>query len=216
MTAESKRARHGRLRFAAMFAAGAAAAAMTGVVGSWTYAAAVGWAVAALVYDVWVWTVISGMDAERTRRHATAEDPSAGTRDLLILVANVGSLVAVGLVLVESGNTQGTAKAFLALLAIGTVGVSWLLVHTLYTLRYASQYYGGEKPGGIDFNQHEPPNYLDIAYMAFSLGMTYQVSDTAIRTSAIRTTALKHSVLAFVFGMVILATTINLVVGLAQ
>lgn len=216
MTSESKRARHGKLRFAVMLLAGLTAAAGTGLLGNWIHAAAVGWGTAALVYDVWVWSVISRMDPAETRRHATAEDPSAGTRDILLLVANVGSLAAVGLVLVESGNTQGAGKAWLALLAIGTVAVSWLLVHTLYTLRYASQYYGGAEPGGIDFNQPEPPTYLDIAYMAFSLGMTYQVSDTGIQTSAIRATAFRHSLLAFIFGIVILATSINLVVGLAQ
>jgi uncharacterized membrane protein len=88
------------------------------------------------------------------------------------------------------------------------------MLHTIFTLRYTELYYATPE-GGIDFNQDEPPQYTDIAYMAFSLGMTYQVSDTAIRTRAIRTEALRHSLLAYVFATLILAATINLVIGLA-
>ncbi|EKB47146.1 putative membrane protein [Cecembia lonarensis LW9] len=88
------------------------------------------------------------------------------------------------------------------------------MVHTLYTLRYATIYYGAV-PGGISFNQNEPPQYTDIAYMAFSVGMTYQVSDTDITTREMRSAVLRHSLLAFLFGTGILATTINLVVSLA-
>jgi uncharacterized membrane protein len=68
----------------------------------------------------------------------------------------------------------------------------------------------------VDFNQQEPPQYLDFAYLALTLGMTYQVSDTAIRSSAVRRTALRHALLSFLFGAVILASTINLVVSLGS
>ena len=69
--------------------------------------------------------------------------------------------------------------------------------------------------GGIDFNQERPPQYTDFAYLATSLGMTYQVSDTALQNHGIRAEALKHSLLSYLFGTIILATTINLVVGVA-
>jgi uncharacterized membrane protein len=88
-------------------------------------------------------------------------------------------------------------------------------VQTLFTLRYAEHYYGGEAVGGVNFNQAEPPQYTDFAYLATSLGMTYQVSDTSLENPRIRREALKHSLLSYVFGTVILAATINLVLGLA-
>jgi uncharacterized membrane protein len=102
----------------------------------------------------------------------------------------------------------------LAALAVGSVALSWLLVHTLFTLRYARLYYRGAV-GGINFNQAEPPQYTDFAYLAFTLGMTFQVSDTNIQNHEIRSTALRHSLLSFVFGSIILATIINLVAGLS-
>ena len=46
--------------------------------------------------------------------------------------------------------------------------------------------------------------------------MTFQVSDTDLETKPIRATALRHSLLSYLFGAVVLATTVNLVAGLAK
>lgn len=206
-----------RTRIVVMAVVGLSTALLVGVLDSWWRAPALGWAAAAIVYDGWVWTAIARMDAGRTRAHAVADDPDRAARDTLVLAANLASLIAVGLLLVGPGADRGAAgESAHAALAVVTVVASWLLVHTLFTQRYADEYYRGDPPGGIGFNQDEPPDYLDFAYMSFSVGMTYQVSDNSIETSAIRRTALVHSLLAFVFGTGILATTINLVVGLAQ
>jgi uncharacterized membrane protein len=101
----------------------------------------------------------------------------------------------------------------LAALALATVALSWLLVHTLFTLRYASLYYADDD-GGVDFNQVEPPRYADFAYLSFTLGMTFQVSDTSLTSSVMRAAALRHALMSFLFGSIILATLINLVAGL--
>lgn len=197
-----------------MLLCGALATALSGVLGAWIYAPAMGWAVAGLIYNASVWFTIAPMDATQTATHAQGEDPGVRMSELLILLAALGSLAAVVLVMVGSKDVQGTGRFLLALLALTATGMSWLMVHTLFTLRYARIYYAGQ-PGGIGFNQEELPQYTDIAYMAFSVGMTYQVSDTNITTRAMRSAVLRHSLLAFVFGTGILATTINLVVSLA-
>jgi uncharacterized membrane protein len=208
-------ARRSRLRFLAMIVAGVAAAAGTGATGRWLQAPAAGWATAALVYVVWVWVVIGRLDPHGTKSHATTEDPSRGTTDLLILVANVASLAAVAVVVVDSHRSGGgDTRLAVATLVLASVALSWMLVQTLFTLRYAEHYYGGEKDGGVNFNQDEPPQYTDFAYLATSIGMTYQVSDTNLENPPIRREALKHSLLSYVFGTVILAATINLVLGL--
>ena len=133
----------------------------------------------------------------------------------------MASLAAVAAVIVDSHNNTDTASRIGGgLLALASVALSWTLVQTLFTLRYAELYYGtgrkaGPEVGGIDFNQSRPPQYTDFAYLATSLGMTYQVSDTALQNHGIRAEALKHSLLSYLFGTIILATTINLVVGVA-
>jgi uncharacterized membrane protein len=201
-------------RVAVMALFGAVAAVLTGISAEWAYAPLVGWGVAALTFEIWSWLSIGPMDAEETQAHATREDPSRATSDLLLLLANVASLAAVVYVIVDAGRSTGSAKAWLGGLALLSVAVSWVLVQTLYTLRYARLYYGGT-PGGVDFNGDDRPTYQDFAYLAFTMGMTYQVSDTNLQTSAFRLTVLRHALISYVFGSVILATTINLVVGLS-
>lgn len=221
MKNQSRRARIARSRSLVMIVAVAAAWLITGFFDSWLHAPAVAWAVAAGIYDVWIWLVITRMDATTTAAHATEEDPRRDTSNLLITLAALASLAAVVVVMIDGKEADDSGKLILAALALGTTALSWLMVHTLYTLRYAEIYYTNRSPSGqldprgIDFNQTESPQYTDFAYMAFSLGMTYQVSDTNIETRAMRSAALRHSLLAFVFGTGILATTINLVVSLA-
>jgi uncharacterized membrane protein len=200
-------------RFVEMLVAGGLAAVATGAAGWWEYAPTVGWAVAALVYSLRVWLHVGRFDAAKTRSHASREDPERGVTDVLILMISVASLVSVGVVLVRAADAEGAARAVLAGLAVVSVAMSWVLLHTLYTLRYARLYYAHS--GGISFNQDQPPRYTDFAYLAFTLGMTYQVSDTDIGRSDIRAAALGHALLSFVFGSFVLATSINLIAGLS-
>ena len=201
------------MRIVTMLTAGTIAAIVTGSLGSWQFAATVGWAVAALVYTASVWGATLRFDAAQTREHASREDPERGVGDTLVLLLSVASLVSVGFVLVAASDASGTTRAAIAGLAVVSVALSWVLLHTLYALRYASLYYAAG--AGIDFNQREDPRYTDFAYLSFTLGMTYQVSDTSITTHSIRSAALGHALLSFLFGSVILATTINLVAGLS-
>jgi uncharacterized membrane protein len=195
---------------------GAAGAMVTGLLYRWSYAPLVGWGVAALAFEIHAWIIVGGMDAEETREHATAEDPSRPVSDALVTGANLASLAAVGYVIVESGQARGPVQqGILAALALMSVAVSWALVQTLYTLRYARIYYG-DTPGGIEFNSPDPPAYVDFAYLAFTMGMTYQVSDTNLQTRQFRSVVLRHGLLSYIFGSVVLATTINLVVGLSN
>ena len=50
--------------------------------------------------------------------------------------------------------------------------------------------------------------------MAFTLGMTYQVSDSDLTSKPIRSAALRHALLSYVFGIAVIAVTINVVAGL--
>jgi uncharacterized membrane protein len=175
-----------------------------------------GWDTAASVYLLWVWIPIRHADATRTAALAVREDPSNAVTDLLLLLAAVASLVGVGDVIVLGAAKGDPVGPDLAIgLAVGSVVVSWALVHTVFTLRYARLYYLGPD-GGIDFNQDDPPRYSDFAYLAFTIGMTFQVSDTQLENATMRATALRHSLVSYLFGAVIIAVTINLVAGLAR
>jgi uncharacterized membrane protein len=206
--------RRRNLRLIIMLVVGIAATLATGAFGEWAYAPTVGWCFSSAIYSTWVWIAIHGKDAKQTEELASAEEPSRRVADILVVILSLASLFAVAFVLVHAASAHGTAKVLLALLALLSVGLSWMLLHTLYTLRYAVLYYNGTN-GGIDFNQTDNPRFSDFAYLAFVLGMTYQVSDTNITSHTVRVAALRHSLLSFVFGSVILASTINLIAGLS-
>lgn len=207
------RKRRTTLRLLIMLVVGVVATLVAASLGGWAYAPTVGWSFSAAVYSAWVWAAIGRQDAQQTADHATQEEPNRAIADLLVVILSIASLFSVAFVLVQASNSQGSGKILLALLALVSVALSWFLLHTLYTLRYAELYYSAGT--GIDFNQSEPPQYSDFAYLAFVLGMTFQVSDTNITSHAIRVTALRHSLLSFVFGSVILASTVNLIAGLS-
>jgi len=204
---------HPIVRVLAMVVVGTLAGLLTGTLASWQLAATIGWSTAALLYIVWVWASIGRQDATSTRRLATREEPTRGVSDALLVVLGIASLFSLGFVLIPAAATDGAERAGLAALALTSVALSWVLLHTLFTLRYARLYYQNE--GGINFNQPEPPRYSDFAYFSFNLGMTFQVSDTNVTNHAVRATVLRHALRAFVYGTVILATTINLVAGLS-
>ncbi|MCU1443678.1 MAG: hypothetical protein JWQ59_1828 [Cryobacterium sp.] len=176
-------------------------------------AAITGWAAACVTYVAWVWLSVGRMDAAVTAAHATSEDPARAVTELLAIIAGIASLGAIVVLLIEARTVSGAGRATLAAVAVVSVALSWLLIHTLFTVRYSSLYY--RFGGGVDFNQAEPPRYSDFAYLAFTLGMTFQVSDTTITSHEIRVTALGHALLSYLFGSVILATLVNLVAGLS-
>ncbi len=206
--------RQRRTRLALSAALGAIAAAITAVVGNWLFAPAIGWDATAIVFTSTVWLGIWPLPAQTTAARATREDPSRATSDLLTLGAAVASLAAVGIVLVHAHGMHGVEQGMLAFLGLLTVAVSWLTVHTIFTLRYAQMYYA-EPVGGIDFNQKdELPAYRDFAYLALTIGMTFQVADTNLKTSNMRGTVLRHALLSYLFGSIVLAAAVNLIAGL--
>jgi uncharacterized membrane protein len=180
---------------------------------AWQAAILLGWDVTATIFLLWIWLSIGPGDAEKTRQIAVREDPSAALADTAIVVAGVVCLGAVAFVLIKASNSHGGAKALLIAIGVVSVALSWAALHTIFTLRYARIYYTGTE-GGIDFNEKDPPNYVDFAYMAFTIGMTFQVSDTDISSKPMRRTALRHAMLSYLFGAVIVALTINVVASL--
>jgi uncharacterized membrane protein len=173
-----------------------------------------GWLTAAGVYVVWTQLILRKMDAEQTRRWVTREDPTRWIADVVILSASVASLGGVGYV-VAAGSRSGAGAIVAAAVGVLTVAASWFAVHTLYTVHYARLYYSDE-PGGINFHDPEPPRFRDFAYVAFTVGMTFQVSDTEICLTSIRATVLRHALLSYLLGAVVLAVTINLIAGLGS
>lgn len=202
-------------RVAASGVAGALTAIIVAVVGPWWLVPLAAWDVTALVFIGWMVRTLSPLDGAATAVEAKREDPGRAAADVLLLAASLTSLLAVGLVLVRASHLQGLDKGLLVGMCVVSVLEGWSVVHTIFALRYARLYYT-DSPGGVDFNEDDPPDYADFAYLSLTIGMTFQVSDTDLKTKAIRRTALRHALLSYVFGALIVATTVNLVAGLGK
>jgi uncharacterized membrane protein len=205
------------MRAGARVACAAILGVVVGVVSSaftaWQAATLVGWDAGAMLLILWIWTAVAGLNAEECKTHARREDTSIRLTELIILSSGVALLAAVGLVLIEASHASGGTKAYLITLGVLSVALTWVLVHTVFTLRYARTYYA-EPVGGIDFNEDDPPTYLDFGYLALTIGMTFQVSDTNLTTKNIRRIALAHALLSYIYGAVIVALVINVVSSL--
>lgn len=151
----------------------------------WQAATLIGWDLFSFIFITWIWWNLKDLGPEGCREHANREDPSRRLTELIVLFAGVAVLAAVGLALVRAGNSSGGTKAYLIALGVLSVAVSWALLHTVFTLRYARSYYS-QPVGGVDFNEEDPPSYLDFAYLAVTIGMTFQVSDTNLTSKGIR------------------------------
>lgn len=201
-----------------MAAAGLGLAAGGGAafLGPWQLSILAGWDATALVLIVWIWANIFHLSAEQTRALGCWEDDSRATSWLLLLTASSASLAGVLLAFVKAKSSSSALATVLTVAALTTVVCSWFLVHTVFTLRYGHLYY--EEPiGGIDFKSpNYSPDYRDFAYVAFTVGMTFQVSDSDITSTQIRRTVLRQSLLSYLFGVVIVATTINVIAGLIR
>lgn len=172
-------------------------------------AALAGWLAAGVVFLVWTWASVWPLDSVATARLAQTEDPTRSGTDLTVVAAAVASLLSVALVVLRGRQAGALSVA----LGVCSVVVAWALVHTIYTLRYTRQYYG-DPVGGVDFGSEQQPSYRDFAYLAFTVGMTFQVSDTTVTSTEIRATVLRQALISYLFGVVIIAITLNVLVGL--
>jgi uncharacterized membrane protein len=181
-------------------------------------AVVVGWDAAALSFLLSIWPIIIRADISRTSQLATREDETRGSAAVLLLGASVFSLLGVVRVLSLGGRESGPLRMLFIGVAASTVVLSWTVVNTVYTLRYTHLHFTS-RDVGIAFGDsagQEEPTYRDFAYVAFTIGMCYQVSDTTVRDPRIRRTVLSQALLSYLFGVVILGGSVSLIAGLLR
>jgi uncharacterized membrane protein len=207
---------HSGLAARRVMVCGVAALAAAGIAvaggASWSVAALCASDLAALIFVVWVRSAIWRADPVATARIARAEDASRAAAEAVLIAAGAASLVAVAFTLGQAGRAGPPARGLLTALALASVALAWLSVHTVFVLRYARLFYTPPE-GGIDF-QGEAPDYHDFAYLALTIGMTFQVSDTGLTGKKVRRVALHHALLSYVFGTGIVAITVSSVAAL--
>jgi uncharacterized membrane protein len=166
------------------------------------------------------WIIILSSHPREVRKIAKLQDSSRTFLFLFVVAASIASFGAIVFLLKSSKGHSADVNAHI-LLSITAVIISWWLLHTIFTLRYAHLYYDTEKDdgaprkgGGLEFPGNEEPDYLDFVYFSFVLGMTFQVSDVVITSKVIRRMATMHGLLSFAFNTAIVALSINVISGM--
>ncbi len=169
---------------------------------------------------IWYWRTIFQTGASQARIYAATEDPGRDAVFVLTLMA-----VAFGFIAAFAILGRGPAdKVPLHLATVegvgfGAVALGWLLIHTVFSFHYAHMYYRDtdrdkESDRGLAFPGNSEPDYIDLAYFSFVIGMTFQVSDVQVTSKRIRRFVLSHGLISFAYNTAILALVVNVVSGL--
>ena len=188
---------------------------------AWQFRGLLGWCVGIVVYLLLAWWLCVDFDAKRTRVRAQAQDERGAVLLFVLLLATGACVAAIAVLMQQSRDLSGIARALHVGLAVFALAVSWLFIQTIFTFHYANLYYHEEKLGepdgpGLQFPGGQDPDYFDFLYYAFVVGMTSQVSDVQVTSREMRRLTMVHGVLAFGFNMLIVAMSINIVAGILQ
>ena len=166
------------------------------------------------------WTLMFQAKAKTMRRNAQSQDGGSLMILSLVTAAACASILAITFILKEAKGQEINIVISHVILAVITIIGSWLLVHTIFTMHYAHEYYQDHqtqcdtKAGGLNFPNDIEPDYWDFLYFSFVIGMTSQVSDVEITSRSLRRLSLFHSILSFFFNTAIVAMSINIIAGL--
>ena len=161
------------------------------------------------------WITFFTVSSAEIREQSKEQDESRIIIFGLILVSAFSSLSSVFLLLTNKPTVYQIVIAVTGML------LAWILIHTIFAIRYAHLFYSNNKEnkqqhaGGLEFPEDPKPDFLDFAYFAFVVGMTFQVSDVQITSKRLRRICLMHGMISFIFNTFIVALTINVIASLS-
>ncbi|MEO6917414.1 MAG: DUF1345 domain-containing protein [Chitinophagaceae bacterium] len=165
------------------------------------------------------WIVFATAKADQIAKLAWKNDENRALIFLIVLIIVLVSIFGI-ILLGRSQDPELVDSKWNTPLSMVGIFFSWCMLHTIFTNHYAHLVYGddkkkpGKNKGGLDFPGDELPDYLDIAYFSFVIGMTFQVSDVQVTDKKLRQVVLLHGVISFIFNTVIVALTISVVANL--
>jgi uncharacterized membrane protein len=171
----------------------------------------VGWDIGIGLYVILAIEMMARADVHQIRRRAAAQDEGAIVILVLTVATALASLLAIVALLGTSAVGAAQRRSMELVLATITIGLSWALIHTMFALHYAHEFYDQSGVPGLAFpGGEEEPDYWDFVYFALVIGMTAQVADVGITTKEIRRTVAAHGVVSFFFNVALLALTVNI------
>ena len=178
-----------------------------------------GWNAVAIAYLILVAVMIASGTSATMRQRAAAEDQGRWAILAVLAAGSFFSLVGLLFIQTPAKSAPGGEELFDLIFVGGTIVLSWLMLHTIFALHYAHDYYGPATDAdglmrGLDFPSDDAPDYWDFLYFSFVVGMTCQVSDVQVTRRGLRRLTLVHGIVSFFFNTFILALTINIIAGM--
>jgi uncharacterized membrane protein len=165
----------------------------------------VGWDAGVVFYLAGAFVLFARADVARIRRQAGIVDEG---RFAILVVVVAAAIASLGGIIAQLGAGRGPAHLALATI---TILLSWTLVHVIFALHYAHEFYAAKpRGGGLTFPGGDDPDYWDFLYFSLVIGMTSQVSDVAVTGRTIRRTVAAHGVVSFLFNAALIALTVNI------
>ena len=180
----------------------------------------IGFDAGAVVFLASLVSLVNGATAEAMRQRSQANEPDHHW--LLIFAAGITAITitAVWLELVAMKSANSGERGAMTALATLSLSLIWLFTNALGAMHYAHLWYlpgaDGKDARGLDFpatdrGAETGPDYLDFAYFAAVISMTFQVSDVTIISKPLRRLVLVHSLTAFLFNIGVIALSVSLV-----
>lgn len=115
-------------------------------------------------------------------------------------------------VVLRDANDSDFANLSRVVAALSIVG-AWLLLQFGFSRLYAESWFHTDNKGGLEFPDTPIPGLVEFAYFTFSVGATFQTSDTAVTSTHMRWLVTLQAILSFVYNSVLLAFAVSLILG---
>jgi uncharacterized membrane protein len=158
-----------------------------------------------------------GTPPHETLSRARHEETSSVVILLVTVLAVAGALVGIGYGLPETTGMSRRLRDFHIFESVMGVFLAWLLLHVMYSLHYAKQYYAEVSDEntnafrkGLAFpGDKDVVDYWDFVYYSFTIAMCFQTSDVTVTSPHMRRLTICHAVVAYLFALAILGLLLN-------
>ncbi|KQW19641.1 hypothetical protein ASC80_17910 [Afipia sp. Root123D2] len=165
----------------------------------------IAWDIFIALYLAFAYATMFSFNTDHIRRQVRLQDDG---RFIILGMTGVGAFASLAAIILVLGETP--RQPLQLVLAVTTITLTWIAIHTTFALHYAHDYYRNAKAGGLAFPGDDTPDYWDFVYFSFVIGMTAQVSDVGITDRLIRRTATAHGIVSFIFNTALLALMVNI------
>jgi uncharacterized membrane protein len=188
----------------------------------WEVSLLVGWILWIGSYLVLLSIVILNANGPMTQERVSEEEPKRIKLMVLTVSMSIFGTVVVGFLMTAVGKHSLGHSRLLLILSVLAVLLAWFDLHTAFGQHYARLYYEGKDIHGHPFQEGmrkgfafpgtDQPTYLDFIYVAFTLALTYSLSDVLVKSEVMRRTVLLHSLVSFFFYSMVLAGVLNAII----